>query len=105
MPKRCINCNKDHTAEYDEDFCSPECESEWNENLEWVDANTQDSDAGLICPYCGFINKATEDPHKIYDEDLEEYECASCSKPFDASARCSWTFYTVPKKELIEEEE
>ena len=49
------------------------------------DTETYDNDEGVICPYCGCMNKACDSDGMLYSESITEYDCDECSREFEVS--------------------
>lgn len=56
-------------------------------------------DRGALCPYCGHLNHAGNSDGELYDEMIEQYECAACDRFFMVSANNSWSWTCKPIQE------
>ena len=101
----CIECHKEHDEEFHEHFCCEECKNKTYERYDWEDEHSTLSDDALICPYCGYEHAPSDHPETLYDENLNDYTCGMCSKPFYAGATMTWTWTATAKKEFVDEPE
>lgn len=58
------------------------------------------SNDGPICPHCGHLHRAGDDPEIYYNEDLSELECGMCEKEFRVRAFNSWSWTTEAARSL-----
>lgn len=55
------------------------------------------SDDGAICPYCGYLNTASDSEGFLFDEGIDEYDCRMCEETFIVGAYVVWSWTTTKK--------
>lgn len=55
--------------------------------------STWETEVGPRCPCCGEVNPAYDSDGILYNEDVDEYDCSSCSRRFSVSVfvKHSWS--------------
>jgi len=53
-----------------------------------------ESDEGAVCPHCEHLNAAHDSDGHLYDEGLDSYQCDSCDREFQISAKVFWIWET-----------
>lgn len=58
--------------------------------------NTQ----GAKCPHCGHLHHPGDDCHKLYDEDVGDFECDACGKTFHVTHHRSDSWSTTAHRNM-----
>lgn len=47
---------------------------------------------GPACPFCGYLNSASDSDGLLFSEDTTEYDCGQCGREFDVDVAVSFSW-------------
>ncbi|MBO9428189.1 hypothetical protein [Sulfitobacter sp. R18_1] len=60
---------------------------------------------GAECPYCGHVDDADNSDGALYSDDMDEWTCGSCNKPFKVSLYIHYTWTATPYDDVAHPED